>query len=294
MKNAKKFRFFFTILMSLLCCAISCLSLIEGNIKAFAATESDVLYCDSMYGENEYFGQSQEVVTSYDVYFDRMEETSVCHSSVPSFTNGNPSYTNACAPLAGLNIVGFYDRWCINLLAGYEAGLVFANGKFQYYPYTGSSIVENSFVSLFNLMKTGELGGTTSSNFKSGLNTYVKNAGYNISYSSFYKSNNAVDLNKLTTAVNDNKVGLIMCSEYNYVYDIVYNSSQAHITKRNHAIGHMMMVYGYKTFTFYKDNAVIRTDTFLCVCSSYPTGEKGYMQLYDYANIEEALIISIA
>lgn len=293
MKNAKKFKFLFTVLLSSLFIMASCLCLI-GNAKVFAYTESGRLYCDDLYDTDSYSGQSQEVVSSYDVYFDRMEENNVSHLSVPSFTNGDPSYTNACAPLAGLNIVGFYDRWSTNLLAGYEAGLVFSNGKFQYYPYTGSSIVENSFASLYKLMKTGELGGTTSSNFKNGLNSYVSNAGYSISYSSFYKSKNSVDLDILTEAVDNNKVGLIMCSEYNFVNGITYNSTQAHINKRNYNIGHMMMVYGYKTYTYYRNDTVIRTDTFLRVCSSYSSGEIGYMQLYDYSDIDEAWIISIA
>lgn len=293
MKNAKKIKFLFTVLLSLLCFITSCLYLL-GDAKVYAATGSETIYCDDLYGENDYSGSGQGVDTSYDVYYDRMELTSVNHLSVPSFSNGNPSYNNACSPLAGLNIVGFYDRWSTNLLAGYEPGLTFANGNFQYYPTTNSTVVTNAFVSLYSLMKTGELGGTTSSNFKNGLNTYVKNAGYNISYSSFYQGSNSVDLNKLKTAIDNNKVGLLMCSEYNFVYSIVFNDSCSHINKHNYTVGHMMMVYGYETYTYYKDNEVIGTDTFLNVCSSYPTGEKGYMQLYDYSKIEEALIISIA
>lgn len=290
MRNAKKFKVLFTVLLSALCFFVSCFYLF-GNAKVYAAA-AETLYCDDVYTDGGYV--TSGTVASYDVYFDRMEEKSVSHLSVPSFTNGNSSYTNACAPLAGLNIVGFYDRWSTDLLAGYEAGLVFANGKFQYYPYTGSTIVENSFASLYNLMKTGELGGTTSSNFKSGLNSYVNNSGYSISYSTFYKNKNSVDLDKLTAAVDNNKVGVIMCSEYNFVNGIVYNETQAHINKRNYAVGHMMMVYGYKTYTYYKGNTVIRTDTFLNVCSSYSSGEKGYVQLYDYSKIDEAWIVSIA
>jgi len=292
MKNAKKFKFLFSIILSVLFFLISCLFF--GTINKHNIAKADVLYCDDLYVDDGYSGQGEEVVASYDVYFDRIEETEYeGHKSVPSFGNGDPSLTNICAPLAGTNIVGFYDRWCTNLIPNYDAGMTFSNGTYQYYPYMGYEAPKNTLLSLYNLMKTGELGGTSSANFKSGLNSYVNRAGYNISYSSFYKSSNSVDLILLADAIRNNKVGLVMCSEYNYVSTISYNDSKAHIVKRNNGVGHMMMVYGYRIISYYKDNAMIRKDTFLNVCSSYSSSDKGYMQLYDYSKIDEALIVSI-
>lgn len=291
MKNAKKFKFLFTILMAIACIVFSCTYLCLDTNIAFVKT--DPIYCADIYdGDNSL--QKSQAISSYDVYFDKMEETVYkSHFNAPSFGNTDSSMTNCCAPLAGINIVGFYDRWCENLIPNYEPGMLFGNGTYQYFPDMGKTAPRNVLKQLYSLMKTGELGGTTSTNFKNGLKAYVNSVGYNLSYSSFYNNKTSVDLQKLTSAIDNNKIGLLMCSEYNYVNDIVYNDSHAHITKRNNSTAHMMMVYGYVTYTFYKDNAIIRTDTFLNVCSSYSSGDVGYMQLYDYSKIDEALIISI-
>lgn len=295
MKNAKKSKFLFTILLSVIICVLSFLTLFSNNNRAFAIDNCEVLYSDELYADVDYTSTAEEVVASYDVYFDKLEETEyICHINAPSFGNTDTSKTNACAPLAGLNIVGFYDRWYENLIPNYNPGMVFADGTYHYFPDMGSSATKNTFSSLYSLMKTGVLGGTTSSNFKSGLNSYVSGAGHNISYLSFYSSSTSVNLTMLAEAIRNNRVGLIMCSEYNFVSDILYNDSFAHITKRNNAVGHMMMVYGYRIITYYKDDAVIRRDTFLNVCSSYSTAEVGFMQLYDYSVINEALIVSIS
>jgi hypothetical protein len=56
----------------------------------------------------------------------------------------------------------------------------------------------------------------------------------------------------------------------------------------------MMMVYGYETITYYKDGTVLQSDTFLNVCSSYGSGDTGYMQLNDFLKIDEAYIMTIS
>ena len=56
----------------------------------------------------------------------------------------------------------------------------------------------------------------------------------------------------------------------------------------------MMMVYGYKTYAYYKDGENFRTDTFLRVTSSDGTCELGYMQLNDFSDIDEAYIMTIS
>lgn len=155
---------------------------------------------------------------------------------------------------------------------------------------------ENSILSLYLLMKTGELGGTTSANFKSGLKKYVQDAGYDISSSSFYSNSLTVNLSKLKTAISQNKIGIIMLRKFNYISKILdlKEESRVQVTKINMDAGHMMMVYGFMTLDFYKNGEIIRTETFLNVTSSDSSAKVGFIQVNDYLDIEEALIYTIS
>lgn len=297
MKNAKRLKLLNVILV-IVYCAIIATVFLGNTVTVHASTKADsTVYCDEYYSDETYDGSGEKVPAYYDVYYDSYEVVAnVAHVSAPSFGNGDTTKPNACGPLAGMNIVGFYDRWCTDLIPNYTPGMTFANGTYHYYPDLGFTETVNAFASIYNLMKVGELGGTTSANFRSGLNTYVENQGYSLSYTSMYTNSTSVNLQTLATAISQNKVGLVMCSEYNYISSITDVASESKITvaKNNSTIGHMMMVYGYQTYKYYKNGVNFRTDTFLYVCSSYGSGDVGYMLLDDFLVIDEAYIMTIS
>lgn len=299
MKNAKNVKLFNSIVALTLFIMSSFLAICSFYFSSAKETVviAETIYSDSFYMGDEYGGQTSQVSAEYSVYYDSYQVVAdVSHVNAPSYGSSDPNKSNFCAPLAGMNIVAFYDRWSTNLIPNFEPGMVFSNGTYHYYPDMGRTETNNAYTNIYNLMKTGELGGTTSANFKSGLNTYVNNAGYSFSYNSMYKNTTSVDLDKLTTAVNQGKVGVVMCSEYNFVSSMteVASESRFHVVKRNSTVAHMMMVYGYKTVSYYKNGSNFRNDTFLYVCSSYGSGEKGYMLLDNFLKIDEALIMTIS
>ena len=60
-------------------------------------------------------------------------------------------------------------------------------------------------------------------------------------------------------------------------------------------LAHMMMVYGYKTYAYYKNGVNFQTDTYLYVTKSDGMTDKGYMQLNDDClDIDEAYIVTIS
>ena len=150
--------------------------------------------------------------------------------------------------------------------------------------------------SMYTMMKIPEVGGTTSSNFKNALQTYASNKGYNLSFSSFANNATNVNLSTLTSAVNAGKIGVIMCSQYNFIYAMGYSNNMGsyYVNKQNSTTGHIMMVYGYETVGYYTDNTLIGTETFLLVSSGYQTAEQGYMKLNDFSVIDEALIVNVS
>lgn len=254
--------------------------------------QQEIIYYDDIYS-----GQGTQISATYSVYCDEMVvEEYASHSSAPSYGNSNPELTNACGPVAGTNIVVFYDRFCPDLIPNFEPGMIVSSGAYRYYPNIGwtetNAVIEN----LYTLMQVPTVGGTTSENFKSGLNSFVRSKGYAFSCSSFYNNSTSVNLTRLTSAINAGKVGLVMCSEYNFVYSItmIEDEGRVEVSKINSTTGHMMMVYGYRMISYYTNGVKTRTDTFLEVCSGYGTNDIGYMQLNDFSVIDEAIIVNIS
>ncbi len=272
----------------------------ETEVTSFAeeAPIEEIIYRDdTVYGAEEvFFGGGSSVVSTYQIDCDQMVEVAkVVHPNAPSFGNSDSSMQNVCGPMAGTNIVVFYDRYYPNLIPNYAPGMVFANGTYHYYPDLGADETDAVKVSLYNLMQVPQVGGTTSANFKSGLRSYVEGKGYSFSYSSMYQSATSVNLTTFANAINQGKVGMLMCSTYNFVYaiDMDVEAGEALVGRVNSPNAHMMMVYGYKTLAFYKQGAHVCTKTFLYACSGYNTCDMGYIELNSYSTINEALIISV-
>lgn len=267
--------------------------IISNSTSSASAETISTSSAEKVYGDNMY-GASTEEDASYKVYCDSTKVVEgVSHYSAPAYINANSGLTNACGPITGTNLIGFYDRWFENLIPNFTPGLFRQQDNYLYLPLTTTE-VNSVMLELGDLMRTVELGGTTSSNFKNGLNTYIKNHGYNFSYDSFYSSEKSVNFNKLIKAVEEGKVGVLMCDEYNFVSRINVFDGYVNVAKYISSYNHMLMVYGYEVREYYSNGAVIRTDTFLKVCNGSNGGVTGYLQLEDYLSIDEAIIITVS
>ncbi len=259
--------------------------------------EEIVYYDDMIYGDNVFNGQGTMTNSVYDIQCDEMVTVaSALHTSAPSFTSYEPTMSNFCGAMAGRNVVGFYDRWLPNLIPNYTPGMVTSTGIYRYFPDMGETETDAVLSRLYDLMLIGQIGGTTSQNFKNGLVSYANEKGYSASYSSFHNNATSVNLTQLTNAINQNKVGVVMCSQYNFIYSIIQYTSQGivRVNKFNSTTAHMMMVYGYKTVAFYQDSNFVCTKTFLLVSSGFEDQEKGYMEMNDFSVINEAVIVSMS
>lgn len=292
MKNAKGIKLS-ALFLALMLCIVAVAYGFGSFTQAYADGQKDVIYYDSTYGAP--IGST--TIADYEIYYDSYEITEkVYHLSVPSYGVGSSEYKNYCGPVTGMNVVVFNDRWSTDLIPDFNPGLSFANGNYQYFPYTSVPATEEAFDDIYSLMKTNEVGGTTSVNFRNGLSQYVADAGYSVSYSSFYSGTKTVNLSALKNAINQNKVAVIMCSEYNYISSIIdyEDENRLKFIKTNSTIPHMMMVYGYITYDYYKNGTCFRSDTFLRVTSSNGSHNTGYMLLNEFSDIDEAYVISIS
>lgn len=303
MKNAKNVTLLLKSAFLVLAIALSAGSTRFTRISAFAETENhtltdpdEIIYYDDAIGEDVYQGGGTQVIADYVIDADEVIITTNYHvEDAPSYGNGNPNLISTCGPITGTNVIVYYDRWSTNLVPNFTPGITFG-GVYYYYPDLGNVNTKATLNSLYSLMNIEQIGGTTSAYFKSGIGDYASDKGYSLSYYSFYSSDTNVNATTLTSALSQGKIGVVMCSTYNFIYDISYFNSDGkyHVTKITSTTAHIMMVYGYKVAEFRKNGVVVATETYLNVCSGYSTAGTGLMQLNDYSTINEAIIMYIA
>ena len=304
MKNAKNVNLLLrvkAIALTLILSVLACAMFIKP-VSAYAEQAEEIYYCDEVEyydGQDEeasFNGEGGQVDASYTIdcdYFIKTEEYVL--DSAPSY--GTVALTNPCAAVAGANIIAYYDRWYTNLIPNYTPGMMntLSDGTqvFRYFPDLGTQATSTLMSTLYQLMGSSAENGTTANQFRSGMQSYVSGKGLSISYESCYQSATMVNLSKIRQAVQSQKVCLVMCSTYNFVYGISGTTTGATVAKLKSNRGHMMLVYGYTVVTYYENDVAIGSGTFLYASSGYQGGEQGYMQLNDYSTIEEAYIVTI-
>ena len=148
-----------TLLVMMLCCC--CGFCVKPIQKAGYYCDDAVLYeSDPTTKTYHTFTVNYDSYTVSRVYLTR---------SFPSYYNVNQ--TNACAPVAGSMVVGYFDTTCPNLVPNYETGYYY-NGQYYYRPQTPDIIDMKEY--LYTLMGTNTIEpGTSVNQFKNGLRAFA-------------------------------------------------------------------------------------------------------------------------
>lgn len=217
---------------------------------------SPVVLCTEKQG---YCGSGEATEITQTINYDHKETTII---EIPS---GVPYYNasveeNRCANIAGAVVLGYYDRFCEELIPNYKA-----------YTKLGSRIiyknkgieVENVIDSLYDLMRTDKgQAGTTFDGFNSGMEAYIENHGYSYATRDVWNS----DLSLYKDAVNSEKPVVIFASGFSFVSDLSEADSRDVITIDKYQDNHAMVGYGYRIDEYYNsDNKLIETRTYLSV-----------------------------
>jgi hypothetical protein len=256
------------------------------------ASAAESYFCD----DGIFAGEGETVSATYTITCDSYVQNEDYRGwKAPSYTPaGNSTMSNYCSVLAGMNVIGYYDRYYTDLIPNYEPGLTTQNGFF-YLPNLGEAQLKTVFTTLYSYMRVNVDGpGATKADFKNGLSRYVQEQKHSVSYTSFYKSSTNVNLTKMQQMAAQNKVGVLFLNRYNFVYGFgnKEGSRTVYMSKAN--IGHMMMVFGYITVDYYKNGSKFLSETYLEASSCVSTAEQGYIKMDDYLQIEDALIINIS
>ena len=225
-------------------CLTCALGFTTGRAKASA------FYCD----DGIYAGEGESVSTTYTIEYDYLVEHNEHRVyEAPGIGNSLSGVSNYCSVLAGVNVVTYYDRFYPNLIPNFEPGMEFS-GIYYYLPDMAYDETKAVFSKLYSYMNVNVVApGATENDYKTGLTRYVKERGYNLSFTSFHGNSTCVDLNKVAQMAANNKVGVLFCNRYNFVYGISDYNNVRTVAQKSANVGHMMMVYGYFTVDYYKN-----------------------------------------
>lgn len=223
-------------------------------------------------------------------YSSKTENLYTMKGNLPNYS-GVEGGTN-CANVAGGVLVGFYDRFCENLIP-----------NFQSYRVLGTTIVYKSstdestkvIADLNNLMETdnNQLG-TTFTGFESGMVKYSQLHGYT------YKSENILtggnfDFNKYKSSVENNKPVALFLNNYAFL-DGIQESEEQDIIKSTHTtLSHVVIACGYKQNNYYNSNGQkIAEKIYLKVCSGITSRGICYLNINSVSKVDKAVSVIIS
>jgi len=238
-----------------------------------------------------YYSAGDGFTTSSDTiyYSSRNEDKYNLASRHPGLTNVS-GISNACAAIAGGNIIQFWDRYKTDLIADYTPGNALGNS----YIYKGESTTTASVIKqLYSDMEVNSTGpGATISQFKSGMTKYSNRQGYAITFNSCMSGGsfnyntakqNIVSGQPIALFLDTYNVGLI---DENTDYDAV-----AYLLGKG---THVMAGFGYKEVIYTLNSGATRQDKYIAVASGIGQCPKGFFNVNYNTMIDDAYGIMIA
>lgn len=194
----------------------------------------------------------------------------------PQYYNTNTSLSGACAPVGGAIVVGFYDRYCANLVPNTVTGYM-SGTKYRYYSMSSiSTPIQNVIDALYVSMGTNsQQQGTTRPQYQQGLSSYASSAGYTASFTSMM-SGTSLNVSSTTTQMTNGKLITLYITDYNLT-SITLGTSSATYSITGFSGNHICIAYKYKLIKYYNaSNVNFRTDAFLYVCTGQSTNAAGW------------------
>lgn len=238
--------------------------------------------------DNSRFCGYAEFVTQTEAINYSRKETSEYEikSGVPGYYRMGEN--TSCANIAGAVVIGYYDRFCEELMPDYKAYYQIGSGIMY---RLGGTNAEQVMTSLYNLMGTDVGGaGTTFNGFHAGMNSYVNGHGYTY----ITEDMGSIDFNKYKTAVEADKPVAIFLSSFSFKINGSDDGTTEIIKYDYSNTGHVVVGYGYTVDTYYNaNNQAIAARTYLKVASGLETYKMSYLCLDGKSNVSRATAITI-
>jgi len=236
----------------------------QSNIaSAYESTEKyygEISYSDSYIGKSE--TETINYATKNIVSYNRVNIT------FPECYNTNDNLENACANVAGANIINYYDRFFDDFIPDYVSGRI-VKDNYVYYPMRIDINKKQTVINtLYTYMRTGlDYPGTTQAMYKQGLKQYVNEKGRNITYSTVF-ANNKFDINLFVSQIQMGHPVVLYMSGFNLT-SINHNTNQDILNKCIYDnAAHIAVAYGYQKVEYFNnEGALIASKVYIEVAS---------------------------
>lgn len=228
---------------------------------------------------------SETIAYSY-----RTEDVYSIKGDIPNYSSTEGA-TN-CANVAGGVLIGYYDRYCEDLIP-----------NFQNYRVLGTAIIyktlttetSNVIKTLKDLMGTDKnQQGTTFTGFQNGMSEYARSHGYTYSSESVLSGGN-FDFDKYKNSLQNNKPVALFLNNYAFLSYIEENDGQDVIHSEHTSVAHVVAACGYKQHFYYDSNGQkIAERTYLKVCSGFTTRGICYLNINSVSKIDKAVSVTIS
>ncbi len=182
----------------------------------------------------------------------------------PAITTAS-NLTNACAPIAGANLIQYWDRLNENLIPNYTSYTKLGTNIVY---KTENDTVQQVAVQLYRDMKTNSIGeGTTEDQFKSGFKTYCSRQGYNtVNYNSCM-SNNKFSYNLAKQRLDAGQPLALFVDTFTIAKITEGNTDSIEYLVSNAC--HVMAGFGYKEISYVLTNGTTRNDYYIAVAGGF-------------------------
>ena len=238
---------------------------------------------DALYADGGSITGSTTVTISYK---SRTQNDYSMALSTPDYCTS--PYASSCACIAGANIVGYFDRYCPNLIPNFEPGYEYMG---YYFYYGERSTITSVVTQLYSDMGTTASAGTTTAQFLSGMNKYASRAGYTFRYSSCM-SGSSFNYSAAKSGMENNKPIALFLTGYN-VAMISLHDNYDNIGYELSAANHVMVGFGYYDVNYTYDSGAQETFNYIYVASGAESKPEGYFNINYNAKINDAYAVSI-
>ena len=183
---------------------------------------------------------------------------------------------NACGPIGGGIVVGYYDKYFQNLIPNYTNYLT-TTGKYR---PQDSTYVPAMLQEMYTAMQTNVVApGVSEDECLDGLEAYVEGKGYSISYTAVKPYNGTFSHTAYQNAINNGQPVILFCDTVQLLMPSEYDTyNQIGVVQESQ--DHIIVGFGYQIYRYYDVNGNnFRTDTYLAVATGWNLNKIGFVEI---------------
>ena len=259
----------------------------------FAPQAANVAFADGI-DESHYFGISTIYTTTETFsYSTKTTESYFINNSVPAYYDtANRDYT--CAPVAGANIIGFYDRYFPDLVPDIATG--YARGtRYNYYAMARYETQLKSLIDDLATRMGTNSNGTNKYSFMAGLSSYVASRNLSATFTDITQEMTTTYVLDLEQAIAQLKNGnpiAFFTSGVNFT-TFTDTGNSVTMTIKSADDNHIFVAYGYQKDVYYDASGNVVKECISFQASSGENGLTGYYVINRYLAVNSALAVHI-